>query len=493
MSLQATPGFILTIPYRLELLPLVTSFVSESAKSLGASEQEAFRLSLAAEEVFAYIMEAFPAAEKDALFYLRCEEADDKVSYSFSNHGKPLNVRATPQFDASDIESTIDGLGLSLAGQLTDSLDFINCGNDGWLIVFSKQLANFTPLSRQSEVSIEKNGDSQVNIGLHVTRATTQHVPQLIDLIYRTYRYSYFFNALYDETNFSRDISEKKRIVLLAETGDKKIIGCGIIHFATPHFAELGSLMTDPAYRNSSAVALLIKETSRLFRDPAFKDTLFYSYFVTTHTYSQRLIDVLKMAPLSLRLSINEPFKFIGIKEEREQRESYIFAVLRTPLTGRNLTLHVPSEHSAIIAQLLHGVGIFADLKSETSVGQSACTLFSKTPLGNTQAMLMQVDAFGPDFAALLQQETRTLQQDGFLTCILTLPLAAALPPETDRILKNNKYFFSGLDLKADGSWHMVYTNLFHQRFQFAALKLHGAMAQELLAYLEKEYLSLYQ
>ena len=258
MSLQANSGFSLTIPYRLELLHVVTSFVSETGKSLGASEQEAFRLSLAAEEVFAYIMEAFPAAENDALFYLRCQEEADGVRYSFSNHGKPLNVRATPKFDASDIESTIDGLGLSLARQMTDGFEFINCGNDGWLIVFYKRLTNFTSLIRQNEVNLESSGDSQVNIGLHVLRATKEHVPQLIDLIYRTYRYSYFFSALYDETNFREDIAEKRRIVLIAETGDKKTIGCGIIHFATPHFAELGSLMTDPSYRNSSAVALLI-------------------------------------------------------------------------------------------------------------------------------------------------------------------------------------------------------------------------------------------
>lgn len=53
-------------------------------------------------------------------------------------------------------------------------------------------------------------------------------------------------------------------------------------------------------------------------------------------------------------------------------------------------------------------------------------------------------------------------------------------------------YSFTGLQFNKANKWFLVYTNLFHQRFQFANVKLFDPIAQELCNYIEEQYLSMY-
>ena len=207
---QNASAYSLAIPYRLELLPVVCSFVGEVAAVLGANEHETHQLRLAAEEVFSYIMEAFPASEKNEVFNLQVEEREAGISYRFSNHGTPINVRRTPDFKTDDIEGTLDGLGLSLAKRLTDEFACINGGNDGWSIVFTKQLAAFNSLRRRQEA--ESIAVPEPPVSLRVRRAEGADAEQLIDLIYRTYRYSYAHDEFYDDKNL-RDAIEQRKLI----------------------------------------------------------------------------------------------------------------------------------------------------------------------------------------------------------------------------------------------------------------------------------------
>jgi N-acetylglutamate synthase-like GNAT family acetyltransferase len=214
-----------------------------------------------------------------------------------------------------------------------------------------------------------------------VRRATTAHVPKLIDLIYRTYRYSYAHSEWYDENNFRKVIEDKRIIALIAETNAGAVIGSLIIHFDSPQLAELGSLMTDPNYRASKAVALLAKEYVHLLRDDTFKNTIFYVELVTTHAQSQRLVNLFKFAAVGLRLSVYDRARFIGINEATRQRESHVFSVLTTRLAGKSITGYAPPQHQKIIDKLLTNTGICLSWAAEASlaIGYSHESLSSRT------------------------------------------------------------------------------------------------------------------
>lgn len=491
MNIDCSSEISLVLPYRVEFVNLITSFVAESGQAFGANEKETFALRLAAEEVFAYIMEEFPVSEADAVFHLKCIPKDGNVTFTFSNHGTPINARSTPEFAIDDIEATIDGLGLNIVRKVTDDFQFVNCGSDGWLIIFTKQLAEFR-LARSEEPNPDNDASIQPeNQKLRILRATAEHVPQLINLVYRTYRYSYAKDYFYNEQSLQQALEEERVVALLAEDESGNIVGNVAAFFESPQVAEIGGVMIDPQYRSSMGMLLLIKESKKLFGRNSYKDTVFFAKTVTTHTYSQQLMSALKFAPLGLRLSVYNHAKFVGIDEHQGHRESLVFAILTANLAGRTTVLHIPATHKEIIGEIFDSAGIAAVGECSTA---STALVTAMTVHSNEKAQFAEINIsqVGDDFAAVLKKETFTLQQDGYLTCLLNIPTDKPLPAGLDDQLKKHQFFFSGLQLNKQGNWLLMYTNLFHQRFQFANVKLYDPLALKLRDYIEGQYLSIY-
>lgn len=491
MNIDCISEISLALPYRVEFLNLITSFVAESGQAFGADEKETFALRLAAEEVFAYIMEAFPATETDTVFHLKCDAKDGKVTFSFSNHGTPINARSTPEFTIDDIDATIDGLGLNIARKVTDKLQFVNCGSEGWLIIFTKQLAEFRSVLGEQSATNDDTPVLPANQKLRIFRATTEHVPQLISLVYRTYRYSYAKDYFYNEESLQQALEEERVVALVAEDEAGTIVGNVAVFFDSPQVAEIGGVMIDPQYRSSMGMLLLVKESKKLFGRNSYKDTTFYAKTVTTHTYSQQLMSALKFAPLGLRLSVYNHARFIGIDEHQGHRESLVFAIMTANLADRATKLNIPAAHKEIIGEILDSAGIIADINYITA-SPAGATVLTVSPNEKAQFAEIDISQIGYDFAAVLKKETLTLQQNGYLTCLLNIPADKLLPADLDSQLKENKFFFSGLQLNKQGNWLLMYTNLFHQRFQFANVKLFDPLALKLRDYIERQYLSIY-
>ncbi|SMC50999.1 ATP-binding protein [Sporomusa malonica] len=493
MDISCSPEVSLALPYKSEFLNLITSFVTETGQAFGANEKEAFALRLAAEEIFAYIMEAFPASEKDAVFHLKCMAETDGVTFSFSNHGTPLNARSTPDFTVDDIESTIAGLGLSLVQKVTDNCQFVNCGSDGWLIVFTKRLVDFHPILAGEQPNPASDAASPANQKLRVYRATADHVPSLINLVYRTYRYSYAKSYFYDDHSLKQALEEERVVALVAENEQGNIVGNTAAFFDSPHVAEIGGVMIDPEYRSSMGMLLLVKESKKLFGGNSFNDTLFYARTVTTHTYSQQLMSALRFAPLGLRLSVYGHAKFIGIEEHQGNRESLVFAILTANQQNKLLEIYAPLSHKEMIGELFANTPLTTTVQcAEENTLPATPTTLTVSPNEKAQFAEIYIDEFGQDFSAILKKETFQLQQDGYLTCLLNIPADKPQPADLDNMLKANKFFFSGLQLNKQGQWQLMYTNLFHQRFQFANVKLYDLLALKLRDYIEDQYLSIY-
>ena len=490
MNDSARPLF-LALPYRVEFLNLVTGFVTECGQIFGANEKELFALRLAAEEVFSYIMEAFPLSDTEAVFHLKCTAKDGKVTFGFSNHGEPLNARATPEFAIDDLESTIAGLGLNLVRKLTDDCRFVNCGADGWVIFFVKQLAGFRPLPDTlavEDVASALPADSK----LRVFQATPEQVPQMISLVYRTYRYSYAKNYFYDDQSLRQALLEERVVAVVAEDAAGNIVGCTAIFFDSPQVAEIGGVMIDPRYRAGAGMLLLVKESKRLLAKDSFQDTVFYARTVTTHTQSQKLLAAMKFFPLGLRLSVYDHAKFIGIDEQQGHRESLIFAVLVSKLNGKTVKINAPAVHQEMIREIMLNSRIEAAICCDTAEPAApAVTQLQIIHNEKAQFAEVNVEQLGYDFADILKQETFALQQDGYLTCLINIPADCALPVALEKVLQDNKYFFSGLQLDKQGGWKLMYTNLFHQRFQFANVRLYDPQALKLRDYIEQQYLRL--
>jgi len=204
----------LKVHYRLAAIPMIRSFVVESAVYYGADSKEVFELGMAAEEAAEHIITTYPAAEADAPFDIFCEEKDDFLRFVFSNTGLPVNVDAIPEYDVSNPETSIDGLQFFLLEKLTDNFRFVNLGTGGWQTILDKKLKCL------KTHGLENSGNTEVESSLPSKKlefsvAAPEDAYEITKLAYYTYRYSYAKKAFYYPELLQEELAKQHIISLI--------------------------------------------------------------------------------------------------------------------------------------------------------------------------------------------------------------------------------------------------------------------------------------
>lgn len=481
----------LNIPYNAHFSGLLSSFVAEISQIYGAAAYEKMQLVLAAEEIFNYILRGFPK-EDDDLFHLTCLVQEEGLSFIFSNKGIPLNARQTADYcpqnvdlnALNNLDETMDSLGLALAKEMTDGMDFFNQGADGWQIAVYKKLHNFSVPIMDEAFSAEENIDKRFKVIL----AAEKQIPQLINLVYDTYRYSYTKSIFYDEEKLAEALRTGKVVILAAENRQNKLIGSIGLFFDSQELAEIGAVMTDPRYRESAGLLLLMKKCKKFIMQPEFAHTVFYVKLVTTHVGSQRLLfSAARFATLGFRLSIHKNAKFIGIDAGEEHRESLLYAAFLAAKKETEHIFYLPEKHKKLIKPSLDI--FFSWQEGNKEFFSAALTEYSLSWQKKDGFVELWLKNIGCDFSEFLKEKTFAVQQNEAVTCLLHLPLDKPWSKQTENVLEENHYFFSGICLNAQGLPEVVYTNLFYQKFDFSLVKVYDSAAQSLLNYIEAEYL----
>ena len=114
----------LKLPTKQNFLPVATSFVESSAKSLGLADDKSLALTLASEEIFMHISKAGRASND---LEIVCSKGSYfiRVDFLFDDHEFDLhvfNLTATISFDNED---DLDKMGLLLASRSVDRFEFV--------------------------------------------------------------------------------------------------------------------------------------------------------------------------------------------------------------------------------------------------------------------------------------------------------------------------------------------------------------------------------
>jgi hypothetical protein len=135
---QVGSSVLLRIHDDMAFLPLATSFVEKAALAYGLADPEAMALTLATEEIFAYLSR--PAPQERPL-EIRCTGRGYCVEVSFSLPAQELNLRAfnlTASVSPDD-EASLDEMGLLIASRFVDRLQIRQEGNRGIRLVVVKE------------------------------------------------------------------------------------------------------------------------------------------------------------------------------------------------------------------------------------------------------------------------------------------------------------------------------------------------------------------
>lgn len=474
----------LKIPYYIEYSNLVASFMEEIGRSHGADSYELMQLRLIGEEAFIFIMNGIPKVGIQNNFHLHCIEEQESLTFYFSNHGRPMNTRQVPEFDAEHANETADALSMNIIQCFSHGFGYNNRGKEGWELLIRFHIKDYKNLTLLNQH--ENDFDEVKQEPFTIRRATEADVPGIINLVYNTYRYSYAKEVFYNDVMLAQMLRENRIVSVIAETESGEIVGHNAVLLDSPLLGEAGMAMVDPNYRKSKVFLSMALFSARLFKT-IYPQMQVYTKCVTSHPRSQAFVT--NFTSTMLQLSVYNHASFVGIKGEVNQRESLLYSVLNFCNDQTEKNIYVPKEHQAIVQQLLTKAkfNISAHPYQGDVVLSESSVLHLETLPGRQFAEIM-VEKEGADFESTLQKQTVFLRQNGVMTINLKLPTETSLSLDIDSVLMKNGYFFSGFKPTPEGSWKMIYCNLLSQLFDFGKLKLFTEESQALCEYIQGEY-----
>lgn len=475
----------LTLPYYKEYLNAVCSFVEEIGRSHGANDKETMQLRLIGEETFLFILNGIPKTGIDTQFHLQCVEEEDGLLFVFSNHGRPLNARNIPTFNPDEAEATADDLSLTMVRCFSYEFGYNNLGKDGWELRIRFRMENYKRLELINASDTDYDVEEQEPFTIRLS--TEKDVAGIIDLVYKTYRYSYAKTFFYNDKELTRLIAEKKILSLVAVTESGKVIGHNAILLDSDRLGEAGMSMVDPNYRKSRAFLSLVMNTARAVK-ANYPDFLCYAKCVTSHKRSQAF--VASFAANMLQLSVYHHANFVGIKGNGNERESLAYFISNFgSRKDISQNIFVPEKHKDIIDGIFSKAKVnFACLIDEAAELGEMKSVINIDVLPERQYADFTVRNIGKDFFTCLQKHTNDVRQNGVVTVELLVPTTSPFVAGWDEKLNNIGYFFCGIKPLKDGSWALAYSNLLFQPFDFDKIQLFSDDTKALCQYVKGEY-----
>lgn len=469
------------VDYRVTWLAVICSFVTETARALGADDAEREKLHLAAEETAMHIMESIPHDDLEDAFEVSCVPHADGVEYIFKNLGPPINVAALPSYDFQTPEASLDGLRLFLARKMVDRLEFINQGRDGWRTTFFKRLQAIRHLETAGTRPDENTPAGAESVATSVAEPSDAF--EIVQMAYQNYRYSYAKESFYYAEKLQIELATKQTVSFIARIQSGPIVG----HLAlftkenSPSVREVGAVMVRPDYRRSRALLSLLKTVLRYVDENPERLDFYVSNLVTAHTLSQKLAATMGMKPMALNVSTHPRARFLGIQSS-QGRESNLYAV-RVNRPQPPFEVYFPEVHAAVAARLFGNLPLTVSLQSTTAEPSAPRTVWSSAIDTKAGYAILAADTYCTDFAASLRAAAYKLSLEKVDTLSLRLPAWMPVPPRLEEELHRQGFFFCGFVLRNESQWDLAYTRLIQQHFSFDDAQVSDPVAEELKAY----------
>jgi len=125
MSTIAGKEFHITVLNKLENIPVVAEFISNSLQQFGMDEGKIFDVNVAVDEACTNIIEHAYSPDEEGTIEIRCKALDDnKAAVSIKDHGKPFDQTRPVVVDTTSSleERRPGGLGLFFIRELVDEI-----------------------------------------------------------------------------------------------------------------------------------------------------------------------------------------------------------------------------------------------------------------------------------------------------------------------------------------------------------------------------------
>ncbi|MCK9329810.1 MAG: hypothetical protein M0Q94_08050 [Candidatus Cloacimonetes bacterium] len=477
----------ISVNYDKCFIPIAQNFVEGVCKLAGANGKECSQIILLLEECLVYVINKFIDSKMLAHINILVKVIEDKgIYFEIIDIGPPVHESLIPTFDFLD-EKSEDGLWYKLVKELSDDFSFVNQFNSGWLIKIYKkiEIINFKKSLLPDVYNREQTQGKKT-----IRSATDKDIPEIINLVYMTYRYTYWFRDLYDIDSLKLLMEQKVYDITVIDHGDK-VIGAFILKYPYDNklSAELGSAMILPEYRSSTAGMLLMKSVDEYLKSNPYNCDYFMASAVTSHIISQKMLSRVYngFKPWLIFVNMMPNANFIGISTENEYRESGLY----TYHLNRNMDvqyMYLTSEkHKSIISDILENakcdINIVVEYGDLPEVETELNCEFNKS----LQNATISINKLGNDWYSILMNRIFTAMISGIESILLTIPTVQAFSEDMEQKLIELNFIFCGILPRTKNNLDIAY--FFSTKdVGFSNVKLYDPIAKNLLYHIECMY-----
>ncbi len=481
---------ILQIPNKIEMLPVLRSFVVESAKVFKVSGDLLNHLKIVSEEAFVYILKNSFMPGEVAEVRIGVEVSRGFLELSFSDKGLPfddsLSREYRPGGDVSGLNT--EGMELFLIRKFVDRVQWINHGAEG------KELRLSFALLQDDIVSIlEKTGipvkpkAPEVDINnIELRYFRDSDAIMIARSIYRAYGYTYPNEDMYYPEKIKEQNKNGQLISVVSfDTKHNEVIG----HYALERpalgsIAESGQAVVAPEYRGFN----LLGRMRALLEQKAVELKLegIMSQPVTTHVFSQKVNNSFASRACGFSFGlVPQRLKFRQISESLSQRESCLLYF--KPLIKRERRLYFPERHTEILKKIYRHLDlpfvVAGQNDNAAGPGRVQSNYYANWGFGVINVLQVGRDNFS-GIKQALHKLLYVLKADViFLNIVLEDAPINALVQQLEQI----HFFFAGITPSLLNAKDVIRFEFLNGEINASKIHIHDNFARDLFAYILRE------
>ncbi len=484
----------LTVPNKIDYLPIVDKTVTTMARKLGFKKQDIAKIKLGLEEAIVHILETAFLPEEETTYDIILQPRTTGLKIILKEMGIPFDPKSVEEYNPEKLKDTFSekGLGIFLMQQFVDEVSFLNLGKEGKETHLFKYFNNESVENMMSSEELEKAREAfaeeplpRNSVEFTVRRIKEKESVEISKCAYSSYGYSYINEDIYFPDRIWNQNQTGELISLVAVTKDGKIMGHTALEREErdPLFPQLGMAFVMPRYRGQGCLNKAVPLLIDLARENEF--TGVYGRGITTHPYSQKSLLKFGFSETALLLSSGPGREYRGIVEGLTKRESVMLLSLMLTKTQKN-RLYAPVKHQPIIEKIYENLGLKirfgANTKNKPALPpQSVITI--KTEQVNQVAHIYILE-YGTHVMDEISRNLRSLCLDRIETIYLHLTMTDPYMLDFSPGFEKMDFFFAGIMPASSGKEEFILQYLNNYRIEYEKIKVASDMGNALKEYL---------
>ena len=481
----------ITLPNKLEYVPIAVASVWKIADILGFTVEEAEQLMLAVREAGTNVTEHAYNRGEDATFDVIFERIPGGIRVEVKDMGLPFDPDRIPEYVAPTDADTLTtaGLGVFLMRAMVDECTFVNLGPGGKQTQLVKYRKSASAPRPEPDLHDEPPEPAiRETVEFDVRRMRDDEAIEVSRCAYKSHGYTFFDDHIYYPHRLVELNRTGELISVVAVTRDGDFMGHSALHFpyADARIAEFTFAFVNVEYRGRGALTRLL-EFLLTVESPRPLEGV-YAYAVANHPMTQKsnMRHGLNTCGIFLATS-PASWKFKGIPGNANQRISVVLDFKYT-MAPETRTLYPPARHAAMIAKLFANVGAsprfaVASAGAPAPTGESEIHTDS-SPSENCAEIF--IARYGADTVCQVRRLVRRFCLEKMAAINLFLSLEDPATQHLTAEFEKMGFFFAGILPRDRFGDTLCLQYLNNVDFDYSAVTAYSEMAKDLLSYIRQ-------